>query len=220
MISCVVQSSQIGKSTSRASIRRRQSLEQAMDEARKLRDKSPLPGLNPTITLPSEPTANILHVLKGINEEGSSRPMTPACGFSPAVSPGKIDKKIVPTVAYENEKTNKHPQPLIATGSSPPRVIKRKSPGASATSSNGSSNRPGSSVENINKSRPTSPPKTTTLRPETPPKRALSPGKTSKVGNIPYTTETNRTDDRLRLVDKAPAKYSPGKMPRRPGNWL
>lgn len=101
-------------------------MKKAIAEAKKLRAQSPLPGISP-IKLPQDPTGNIIHVLRDVNEENVSQLGTPNSAFSPAVSPAKIPSKIISTtVEYENESGKKYPQPLISIRKSPPKVMKKK----------------------------------------------------------------------------------------------
>ncbi|XP_034948418.1 transient-receptor-potential-like protein [Chelonus insularis] len=163
VIDSAIKSSQIGRSTSRASLKSQQSLKKAMDEAKKLRAKSPLPETAP-IELPEDTTANILYVLKGTDEKDSSHSPSPS-RFSPEVPVNNIEPKTMSTiVGYEDEKRKKNSQPLISIRTSPPKVIKRKAPPPSSTSDALNKSRSISPVkphtENLSKtSRPTSPPK-------------------------------------------------------------
>lgn len=126
-----MQSSQIGRSNSRAALRSQQSLKKAMEEARRLSTISPLPPTKP-IQLPPVVTAdNILHILKGIDErDDSARSATPPRDFSPEPVENVIRQKPATAVDYENERNQNYPEPLISIKTSPPRVIKRKAPNA------------------------------------------------------------------------------------------
>jgi len=60
-----IKSSQIGKSCSKTSLQNQQSLKRAMEEAKRLTQKSPLPPEVP-VELPETTAATILHVLHEI----------------------------------------------------------------------------------------------------------------------------------------------------------
>lgn len=64
----VIKSSQIGKSCSKASLQSQQSLKRAIEEAKRIVQKSPLPPDVP-IELPETTAATILHVLHNIVED-------------------------------------------------------------------------------------------------------------------------------------------------------
>lgn len=67
VVDSAVKSSQIGKSTSRASLQNQLSLKKAMEEAQKLSNKNSLPPVSP-IEMQESTTSTILHVLKDISE--------------------------------------------------------------------------------------------------------------------------------------------------------
>ncbi|KAK0077924.1 hypothetical protein PV326_009713 [Microctonus aethiopoides] len=241
VISCAVQSSQIGRSNNRASLQSQQSLKKAIAEAKKLRARSPLPGISP-IKLPQDPTGNIIHVLKDFNEENISQLGTPNSAFSPAVSPAKIPPKIISTtVEYENENGKKYPQPLIPIRKSPPKVMKKKSlaPGnnnntmtIAPSPSVGSSSSPSLSAhsrhktdyelsnncdkrkaDNFNNSNPMK------ITPTKSKEIQMNPNNIPRVEITPTTPEM--TTDRTRLVNtelKSPIFRNV--KPSRSGNWL
>lgn len=141
VISSAVQSSQIGRSNSRAALKSQQSLKNAMEEARRLSCKSPLPPINP-IQLPQNPTTdNILHILKGIDESAvPAKSTTSKRDFSPEPMEKIVEKKKPETaVGYENERNKKNSEPLVSIRTSPPRVIKRKAPNTLAPAPGNSS---------------------------------------------------------------------------------
>ncbi|XP_011872561.1 PREDICTED: transient-receptor-potential-like protein [Vollenhovia emeryi] len=131
-----VKSSQIGKSCSKASLQNQQSLKKAMEEAKRLAQKSPLPTDVP-VELPETTAATILHVLDDIVEgddnvktSGLKREKTPikdGVGSQPFES---ILQSTATSTAYNfvDEKVTKVTAPLLPLRSSPPRVIKRKTP--------------------------------------------------------------------------------------------
>ncbi|XP_011298063.1 transient-receptor-potential-like protein [Fopius arisanus] len=227
VIQCAVKSSQIGRSNSRASLQSQKSLRKAMEEARKLRARSPLPAVSP-IKLPVGTTDNILRVLKDINEDDRSRAESPDKGFSPDVSPqGTISSKLMATVGYEDERDKKSPQPLLPFKSSPPKVVKRRAPGVALPGAPGThgnigipvsapASRPG--TVDVSRMRPTSPkPRPNTLdkipnRPKTPPKlvvpsEGLSPRRS---GPIAGTGDSSALRGRPRAsgMPGSPRKFS------------
>ncbi|XP_071554324.1 transient-receptor-potential-like protein isoform X2 [Temnothorax nylanderi] len=130
-----VKSSQIGKSCSKASLQNQQSLKRAMDEAKRLTQKSPLPPDVP-VELPETTAATILHVLhdivesdgdaktSGLKKEKTPEPVRNGVGSQP-FEPILQAKS---SVDFVDEKTTKATAPLLPLRSSPPRVIKRKAP--------------------------------------------------------------------------------------------
>lgn len=136
-----VKSSQIGKSTSRASLQNQQSLKRAMEEAKRLSQKSPLPSIVP-VELPATTADTIRHVLHDIvneteNDAKTSESKTPepirnGIGSQPFES--IIQPKSTSSVNFVNETTTKV-TPLLPLRTSPPRVIKRKAPILSNTQS-------------------------------------------------------------------------------------
>ncbi|XP_063978910.1 transient-receptor-potential-like protein [Diachasmimorpha longicaudata] len=226
IVQCAVKSSQIGKSNSRASLQSQKSLQKAMEEAKKLRSRSPLPAVSP-IKLPTTGSSdNILRVLKDINEDDRSRSHSPG-QFSPDVSPeGTLNSKLMATtVGYENEKGRKSPQPLLPLKSTPPKVVKRKAPGLAVSAEPGivgvtasaPTTRPGSAADVCR--RPTSPkPRPNTLdkvspRPKTPPKLVVSPEKHIR-GVSPRRAGPGGDPPIARSRPRAPAALtSPKKLP-------
>lgn len=67
MVKNTVKSSQIGKSCSKASLQNQQSLKTAMEEAKRLAQKSPL-SLDVPVELTETTATTILHVLRDITE--------------------------------------------------------------------------------------------------------------------------------------------------------
>ncbi|XP_077268928.1 LOW QUALITY PROTEIN: transient receptor potential-like [Temnothorax americanus] len=130
-----VKSSQIGKSCSKASLQNQQSLKRAMEEAKRLSQKSPLPPDVP-VELPETTAATILHVLhdivegdgdaktSGLKKEKTPKPVRNGVGSQP-FEPILQAKS---SVDFVDEKTTKATVPLLPLRSSPPRVIKRKAP--------------------------------------------------------------------------------------------
>ena len=102
-----------------------------MEEARRLRSRSPVPPVSP-IKLPTDTTTtNILHILRETDEGNNrTRAVTPINDFDPEPSENRHQQRPVAAVGYENERNIKNSQPLISMNTSPPRVIKRKSPNA------------------------------------------------------------------------------------------
>ncbi|XP_043266628.1 transient-receptor-potential-like protein isoform X2 [Venturia canescens] len=139
VISSAVQSSQIGRSNSRASLQSQLSLKKAMEEARALRSKSPMRPIKP-IELPQQSGApNILHILKDIDEIEN----TPKFDSTPTrdLSPNRADsnnrtESMVAAMGYEDEKNKRNTEPLISIRTSPPRVIKRKAPNSGSSNQN------------------------------------------------------------------------------------
>ncbi|KAL6265608.1 hypothetical protein P5V15_002402 [Pogonomyrmex californicus] len=91
-----VKSSQIGKSYSKASLQSQQSLKRAMEEAKRLAQKSPLPAVVP-VELPETTAATILHVLheivetdndtktSGFKKDRPSEPIRNGVGSQPSI---------------------------------------------------------------------------------------------------------------------------------------
>ncbi|XP_015605560.1 transient-receptor-potential-like protein isoform X2 [Cephus cinctus] len=128
VVNSVVQSSQIGKSNSRASLQSKQSLKRAMEEARRLTDRSPLPPVSP-VDLPQSTAATILHVLHDIVETNNvSLPDTSRLSVTPEPQVSPSQSKPPAAMGYEDEKYKRSPQPLVSLKTSPPRVVKRKAP--------------------------------------------------------------------------------------------
>ncbi|KYM93906.1 PREDICTED: transient-receptor-potential-like protein [Cyphomyrmex costatus] len=129
----VVKSSQIGKSCSKASLQNQQSLKRAMEEAKRLTQKSPLPPDVP-VELPETTAATILHVLheivegdaktSGIRRDKTPEPIRNGIGSQPF----ELVLQAKSSVDFVGEKTTKATEPLLPLRSSPPRVIKRKAP--------------------------------------------------------------------------------------------
>ncbi|CAL7938803.1 unnamed protein product [Xylocopa violacea] len=88
VVDSAVKSSQIGKSTSRASLQNQITLKKAMEEAERLAAQSPLPPVTP-VDLPETTAVTILHVLEDIvDEEEVSKAPEPAKRKGPAESSG------------------------------------------------------------------------------------------------------------------------------------
>lgn len=194
VIAGAVKSSQIGRSNSRASMHNQNSLRRAMEEARKLRSRSPLPPCSP-IKLPGS-SDDILRVLKDIDEDQRSRGQSPS-KFPPdggmETSGENLDAKLMAAVGYENEKGRKSPQPLLPVRSSPPKVVKRKAPGASGNIStvSGTINRPASAGDCIIRPRPISPvPRSSTLDQLS--LRPKSPGTGSEGSRVPSPSRSGK----------------------------
>ncbi|XP_014469210.1 PREDICTED: transient-receptor-potential-like protein [Dinoponera quadriceps] len=117
-----VKSSQIGRSTSKASLQNQQSLKRAMEEARRIAQKSPLSPIVP-VQLPETTAATILHVLHDIVETDDvdkfPEPLGDGTQCFKAMPQPKFDSIDKTTVA-------KATAPLLPLRTSPPRVIKRK----------------------------------------------------------------------------------------------
>ncbi|XP_070163013.1 transient-receptor-potential-like protein isoform X1 [Polyergus mexicanus] len=136
-----IRSSQIGKSTSRASLQNQQSLKRAMEEAKRLAQKSPLPSIVP-VELPETTADTIRHVLHDIvnetdNDAKTSESKTPEPirnGIRSQPFESIIQPKSTSSVDFVNETTTKA-TPLLPLRTSPPRVIKRKAPILSNTQS-------------------------------------------------------------------------------------
>ncbi|XP_018343411.1 PREDICTED: transient-receptor-potential-like protein [Trachymyrmex septentrionalis] len=128
-----IKSSQIGKSCSKASLQNQQSLKRAMEEAKRLTQKSPLPPEVP-VELPETTAATILHVLHEIVDDDSGaktlgrdrtpEPIRNGIGSQPFEL--ILQAKSTSSVDFVDEKTTKATAPLLPLRSSPPRVIKRK----------------------------------------------------------------------------------------------
>ncbi|GAB1859857.1 Transient-receptor-potential-like protein [Camponotus japonicus] len=134
VVTNVVKSSQIGKSTSRASLQNQQSLKRAMEEAKRLAQKSPLPPVVP-VELPETTAATLLHVLHEIVETDDNaktprsktpEPIRNGIGSQPFES--ILQPKPTSSIDFVNETTTKAVTPLLPLRTSPPRVIKRKAP--------------------------------------------------------------------------------------------
>ncbi|EGI57349.1 PREDICTED: transient-receptor-potential-like protein [Acromyrmex echinatior] len=129
----VIKSSQIGKSCSKASLQNQQSLKRAMEEAKRLTQKSPLPPEVP-VELPETTAATILHVLHeivddngaktGLGKDKTPEPIRNGIGSQPFEL--ILQTKSTSSVDFVDEKTTKATAPLLPLRSSPPRVIKRK----------------------------------------------------------------------------------------------
>ncbi|XP_012255513.2 transient-receptor-potential-like protein isoform X2 [Athalia rosae] len=89
-----VQSSQIGRSNSQASFQSQKSLKRAMQDARRLAAKSPLPPVSP-VHLPETTAFSILHVLKDIDErdDKDAYTLTPEPNPKPPAAVGYVDEK-------------------------------------------------------------------------------------------------------------------------------
>ncbi|XP_011145806.1 transient-receptor-potential-like protein [Harpegnathos saltator] len=141
-----VKSSQIGKSNTKASLQSQQSLKTAMEEAKRLAQKSPLPPVMP-VQLPETTAATILHVLHNIVEtendvkpdfadeggipKNQGPPISQILGSVP-----KLQAKSTSSIDFEDETTTtKATAPLLPLRTSPPKVIKRKAPAPSTQSS-------------------------------------------------------------------------------------
>ncbi|XP_018307618.1 transient-receptor-potential-like protein [Mycetomoellerius zeteki] len=130
-----VKSSQIGKSCSKTSLQNQQSLKKAMEEAKRLTQKSPLPPDVP-VELPKTTAATILHVLheivdgdSGVKTSGKDRTLEPPPIRNGIGSqPFELIVQTKSSVDFVDEKTTKTTAPLLPLRSSPPRVIKRKAP--------------------------------------------------------------------------------------------
>ncbi|KAG5326359.1 TRPL protein, partial [Acromyrmex heyeri] len=131
-----IKSSQIGKSCSKASLQNQQSLKRAMEEAKRLTQKSPLPPEVP-VELPETTAATILHVLHdivdddsgaktGLEKDKTPEPIRNGIGSQPFEL--ILQTKSISSVDFVDEKTTKATAPLLPLRSSPPRVIKRKAP--------------------------------------------------------------------------------------------
>ncbi|KAJ0172575.1 hypothetical protein K1T71_011714 [Dendrolimus kikuchii] len=175
-------SSQIGRCRSRESFKNQQNLQRAMEEARKLVLRSPLPGsrAGSPIEMPVSPGQTLLELIKDISTEvgepidpaspapkspwkppsngagdlaagllsaAASRPVSPKPRTSspippaPAKSPSPVQPsrgqspvpRTISPAAGEAASTQPEPSPLKAKrvpGDTPPKVIKRKPPGA------------------------------------------------------------------------------------------
>ncbi|XP_012227231.2 transient-receptor-potential-like protein isoform X1 [Linepithema humile] len=137
IVKSAVKSSQIGRSNSRASLQNQQSLKRAIEEAKRLKQKSPVPPIVP-MELPETTASTILHVLHDIvetddtkvSEVRSLRDETPeqtrnGIGSQPF---DPIFQTTTSSVDFVNETTTKAIAPLLPVRTSPPRVIKRKAP--------------------------------------------------------------------------------------------
>lgn len=142
VVRSAVKSSQIGKSCSKASLQNQQSLKRAMEEAKRLAQKSPLPSDVP-VELPETTSATILHVLHEIVEgdgdaktSGNRRDRSPEPRRDKTPEPVRngvdsqpfdsiLQTKSTSSVSIVDEKT-KDSAPLLPLRSSPPRVVKRK----------------------------------------------------------------------------------------------
>lgn len=71
-----LKSSQIGRSTTKASLRSQLSLKTAMEEAQRSSNKSPLPPVSP-VKLPESTASTILHVLRDVDADNSPRDTLP-----------------------------------------------------------------------------------------------------------------------------------------------
>ncbi|XP_036148851.1 transient-receptor-potential-like protein [Monomorium pharaonis] len=126
-----IKSSQIGKSCSKASLQNQQSLKRAMEEAKRLAQKSPLPPDVP-VELPQTTAATILHVLHDIVEDDvktvePKRDKTPEpirTGIGSQTFDSILQNKSSSSIDFE--KVANTTAPLLSLRSSPPRVIKRK----------------------------------------------------------------------------------------------
>lgn len=142
VVRSAVKSSQIGKSCSKASLQNQQSLKRAMEEAKRLAQKSPLPSDVP-VELPETTSATILHVLHEIVEgdggaktSGNRRDRSPEPRRDKTPEPVRngvdsqpfdsiLQTRSTSSVSIVDEKT-KDSAPLLPLRSSPPRVVKRK----------------------------------------------------------------------------------------------
>ncbi|XP_057320234.1 transient-receptor-potential-like protein isoform X1 [Microplitis mediator] len=216
VVSSAVKSSQIGRSNNRVSLQSQQSLKKAMDEARKMCDKPLLPELTP-VKLPEEPTANILHVIKGTNT-----PTTPrSCSPESTERKVEIETNVFPTtVGYENEKTKKNNCQFTDRRSSPPKIIKRKPAPSSPSNLNNNkfekspgkiipTTSPNKNINNTSGSHLT----TDIVRPRP---RPVSPRKIPDVTIIPNTPELNRSRQR----DNESNDRSPRINIPRKNNWI
>ncbi|OAD57353.1 Transient-receptor-potential-like protein [Eufriesea mexicana] len=230
VVDSAVKSSQIGKSTSRASLQNQLSLKKAMEEAQKLSNKNPLPPISP-IEIQESTTSTILHVLKDITETEDAlhetKPEPPILTVISDCNKPSNKQKPVMSMDYVDEKPNKiaPPAPLRT----PPRVVKRKSSNSSIPayqqsadttlsthSIKSSKYSSDSSVENVNKSNTGNAGTESTLSPPTDKtiksrlKPSLSPKKSS-----------NMPEDKEKLVDVMPKspRIANSRSPRR-GGWL
>ncbi|XP_029154915.1 transient-receptor-potential-like protein [Nylanderia fulva] len=135
-----VKSSQIGKSTSRASLQNQQSLKRAMEEVQRLAQKSPLPPTIP-VELPETTAATILNVLHDIvdtdddaksPEIGTPKKKSAEPSIRHEIDSQRFESILQPkstsSVDFVNETTTNKVAPLLPLRTSPPRVIKRKAP--------------------------------------------------------------------------------------------
>ncbi|XP_076762035.1 transient receptor potential-like [Xylocopa sonorina] len=113
VVDSAVKSSQIGKSTSRASLQNQLSLKKAIEEAQRLTAQSPLPPVTP-VDLPETTASTILHVLEEIVDDESvpkkKAPQPPKCN-GPVELPGAATmeepQKPVTSMNYVDEKPSK-----------------------------------------------------------------------------------------------------------------
>ncbi|XP_046748489.1 transient-receptor-potential-like protein [Diprion similis] len=191
----VVQSSQIGRSNSQASLQSQKSLKLAMEQARRLAAKSPLPPVSP-IHLPDTTNSSILHILKDINESDDERvAVTPEPSSRPPAVVGYVDEKQPKPVKRSPGRVVK---PLMSKVISDPKKNRaRVSPGKTPRQQTSSP-----SAESLTKKVPD-----VSVTPDTP---ELGQG-----------TE-NLNNDKRRLVKPVPRspRFATSRSPRRGGGWL
>ncbi|KAG5324226.1 TRPL protein, partial [Pseudoatta argentina] len=129
VVKSAIKRSQIGKSCSKASLQNQQSLKRAMEEAKRLTQKSPLPPEVP-VELPETTAATILHVLHdivdddsgaktGLEKDKTPEPIRNGIGSQPFEL--ILQTKSTSSVDFVDEKTTKATAPLLPLRSSPPR---------------------------------------------------------------------------------------------------
>ncbi|XP_015513289.2 transient-receptor-potential-like protein [Neodiprion lecontei] len=190
----VVQSSQIGRSNSHASLQSQRSLKRAMEEARRLAAKSPLPPVSP-VRLPDTSNSSTLHILKDVNETDDERvTVTPEPSLRPPAVVGYVDEKQPKPVKRSPGRVVK---PLTSKISDPKKNRARVSPGKTPRQQTSSP-----LAESVANKVPD-----VSVTPDTP---ELGQG-----------TE-NLNNDKRRLVKPVPRspRFAPLRSPRRGGGWL
>ncbi|CAK9823717.1 Transient-receptor-potential-like protein [Anthophora retusa] len=132
VIESAVRSSQIGKSTSKASLQNQLCLKKAMEEAQKLSDQGSLTPVSP-VDLPESTTSTILHVLQDIVETDDTldkiKLEPPRLNVIADPDEPVSKSKPVTSMDYVDEKPAKNVPPPVPLRT--PRVVKRKSANSS-----------------------------------------------------------------------------------------